>query len=218
VRGNTAGPDGGGGIRTAGSGSATITHSRITGNTAAGYGGGLATEGSSTVIHDTDITGNKAGAGAGIGNAFSSLTLSGSDVRGNTATDYGGGIANAFGSVTGTRTLVRNNRVTGAGSGDFSGGGGVFNSNGGTFKLTDAGVHSNSANTAGVKGGGIKNFATVELTRTTVTRNSSGAAPGGIFNSNAPFSSVTLHSSSVTFNRPTNCAGSPGPVPGCFGR
>jgi hypothetical protein len=52
------------------------------------------------------------------------------------------------------------------------------------------------------------------LTSSPVTANKSSLTPGGIYRSGG---TLTITTSPVTANTPTNCAGSPTPVPGCVG-
>ncbi|MFE9093968.1 right-handed parallel beta-helix repeat-containing protein [Streptomyces sp. NPDC007264] len=222
VTGNTAGRGGGGGVTIAENGTASIEQSKISGNTTTGVAGGLAAEGRSTTVTDSRITFNTADAGGGILNSGGSLTLKKADVRGNNAQDYGGGIVNlGVGPNTGSLRMynseVRFNNVLGVGLGVFSGGGGLFNFSGGAVRAEDSSVSNNTSEGSGTSAGGIRNFATLQLTRTKVMDNRSLAAPGGIDNGNTPASTVSLVDSDVRNNNDTNCEGSAGPVPGCQG-
>jgi hypothetical protein len=128
----------------------------------------------------------------------------------------GGGIAN-YGIATLTACRVTANTV-----GRFftiAIGGGIMNS--GTLTLIDSIIAENT--TSGGPGGGIWNSGTATLERTQVIRNATDGTDdqgrrfqgGGIFNTMT--GSVELKSgSSVTDNRPTNCAGSESPVAGCI--
>jgi predicted outer membrane repeat protein len=74
-------------------------------------------------------------------------------------------------------------------------------------------VHGNSATGANSVGGGISaTQISLTLRDSSVSDNSSKQPPGGIYNN---LSTVRLFSSRVVHNRPTNCSGSPTPVPGC---
>jgi len=146
----------------------------------------------------------------------------------------GGGIANAvgFGAATARLegTMVRGNAAQCSGVDCVAVGGAIWNS--GTVHLTD---HSPvSANTtrgmgAGAQalGGGIYNagsalFGAVSLSdHSDVTRNSASAprgtgAGGGIYNTGTA-SDVALSQSTVSLNRPDNCAGPGTPIAGCAG-
>jgi hypothetical protein len=110
----------------------------------------------------------------------------------------------------------------------FANGGGILNH--GALTLTGCTLISNIAGASGgaiynngtmtftsssVTGGGI--FAvngTMTLTSSPVTANKSSLTPGGIYRSGG---TLTITTSPVTANTPTNCAGSPTPVPGCVG-
>jgi hypothetical protein len=115
VSGNTSGS--GGGIAnvnfgippSGGSGVLTIKGSKVSGNSASGFGGGLAnaTDSTATII-GSSVTGNStSGSGGGIANQ-GDLTMTGSRVLHNTAA-VGGGIANLGGTVTLTGTRVAGN-------------------------------------------------------------------------------------------------------------
>jgi CSLREA domain-containing protein len=114
-------------------GTLTITNSNVTGNTAAGQGGGILA-------------------------IFGSLIMSGSEVSGNTSVNAaGGGISYDGSSFPGLRTLqITTSRITGntASNGIFGSGGGVF-AGGNATKTIDHSVIT--TNTAGVQGGGVLN-------------------------------------------------------------
>ncbi|GAA3799640.1 hypothetical protein GCM10022206_43580 [Streptomyces chiangmaiensis] len=220
VIGNTAGDGGGGGVATVGKGTATIDRSRISGNITTGVAGGIAAEGRSMTVNDSQISFNTAKAGGGIHNTGATLVLKKGDIRGNNALEYGGAIANlSVGPSSGIlrmySTEIRFNNVLGTGSGIFTGGGGVFNYSRGTVQASDSTVSNNRSDGPGTSGGGIKNFATVQLIRTKVMNNAAVVAPGGIDNGNNPGSTMALVSSTVQSNDDTNCKGSAGAVPGC---
>ena len=142
--------------------------------------------------------------GGGILN-HGALTLTGCTLISNIAGASGGAIYN-----NGTMTFTSSS-VTGNSTGLVGNGGAIYN-NGGTVTVTSTPLENNSA---GLKGGGI--FAvngTMTLTSSPVTANKSSLTPGGIYRSGG---TLTITTSPVTANTPTNCAGSPTPVPGCVG-
>ncbi|MEO8436273.1 MAG: hypothetical protein ABI596_15330, partial [Pyrinomonadaceae bacterium] len=110
-------------------------------------------------INNCNITGNTAaGQGGGILAVFGSLNLSGSEVSGNTSRNAaGGGISYDGSSFGGLRTLqITTSRISGnhANNGTFGSGGGVF-AGGNAAKLIGHSAITN--NTAGAQGGGVFN-------------------------------------------------------------
>jgi hypothetical protein len=96
----------------------TVTHSTISGNSAA-MGGGVHTgggvytgDGTFTMTNST-LSGNVAGAsGGGVFNRYGTLTVTNSTISGNVTfgeVAYGGGVYNSFGTLTLARTLVSGN-------------------------------------------------------------------------------------------------------------
>lgn len=189
------------------------------------------TSGARVRLTNLTITNGRAIDGGGILNQFSTVTLDHSVVRNNVATDEGGGIFNAGGTVTLDHSTVSNNTAGSLGGGieNFAGmvtlthstvcgnhatdGGGIESDTLGTLKLSDSTVEHN---TATGQGGGIFNFGTVTLIRSTVEDNTAGDGPGsggGIYNAGG---TVTLIHSRVRHNHPDNCA-PPGSVTGCPG-
>lgn len=142
--------------------------------------------------------------GGGILN-HGALTLTGSTLSNNTAGASGGGIYN-----NGTTTFT-SSFITGNSTGLLGSGGGIYNNNG-TVTCTSTPIRNNSAV---LQGGGIFTVGgIVTLTSSPVTANQSLVIPGGIYRSGG---TMTITTSAVTANVPTNCAGSPTPVPGCIG-
>jgi predicted outer membrane repeat protein len=142
--------------------------------------------------------------GGGILN-HGALTLTGCTLISNIAGASGGGVYNN-GTMTFTSSSVTDNST------GLVGRGGALYNNGGTVTVTSTPLENNSA---GLQGGGI--FAvdgTMTLTTSPVTANHSSLTPGGIHRSGG---TMTINASPVTANTPTNCAGSPTPVPGCIG-
>jgi predicted outer membrane repeat protein len=141
--------------------------------------------------------------GATGGITLKAVTLSGGDA---TATGHnnGGGILN-FGAVTLTGSALSSNTATGLGGGIYSTGTAA------AATFTSSTVGSNTAN----QGAGIASVnGTLTLTSSVVNANAATVNPGGIY---YVAGSATLNTSTVTANTPTNCTGSPSPVPGCIG-
>lgn len=102
--------DGGGGVLVAGEGT-MIRNCQITGNTAAGFGGGIHAKVSMTISH-CDISGNwttatKAGGGIAAQTAGTVVNIDNSIVANNTSTHHSGGIM----FDTGARGVVRNSTI-----------------------------------------------------------------------------------------------------------
>jgi hypothetical protein len=133
------------------------------------------------------------------------LTLTGSSVLNNIAGASGGGVYN-----NGTTTFT-SSAINGNSTGLLGNGGGIYNNNG-TVTSTSTPIENNSAV---LQGGGIFSVGgVVTLTTSPVTANHSALIPGGIYRGGG---TMTVTSSPVTANTPTNCTGSPSPVPGCVG-
>ncbi|MET9413253.1 hypothetical protein ABZY03_03475 [Streptomyces klenkii] len=133
------------------------------------------------------------------GLTLKAVTLTG----GHTATN-GGGILN-FGAVTLTGSELSNNAADSTGGGIYSTGGAA------AATFTSSNVKNNTAHRAA----GIASVnSTLTLTSSVVSGNAAGINPGGIY---YVAGTATLNTSSVTANTPTNCTGSPSPVPGCIG-
>jgi hypothetical protein len=199
----------GGGIHTGG-GTVVINKTAIRNNNVGpfGFGGGIAADGDVTVKH-SNISDNTSPRGGGIARFNGFVAVEHSTVSRNTAhSGSGGGIFNAVG---GGDLVIEGSAITGntaAGNG-----GGLHNL--GVADLRNSQVSQNNAIDPNSRGGGIFNAAILALTDTRVTENSSTMQPGGVFTNN---NQVTVDNESVIIkNRPTNCTGSPEPVPNCFG-
>jgi len=167
-------------------GTATLNHCTVSGNSSRGSGGGIQNHGgleaggkALLTLTDSTISGNQASTnGGGILNygdpqadGKAVVTLTDSTVSGNSAIRNGGGIRNLSGSATLTNSTVSGN------SGNV--GGGLYNQSVAT--LVDSTVSGNTARF----GGGIHNAssaATLTLTASTVSSNSTTESAGGINN------------------------------------
>jgi hypothetical protein len=181
----------GGGINN--SGDLTLRNSRVSDNSAAGFGGGIANSSTGnltlfgTLVSGNDVfcAGVNGAVGGGIANA-GTATLYASTVSRNGAGGFGGA-----GGIENVGTLSLKDSIV-SGNGASVAGGGIVNT--ATLKL-DASIVSD--NHAGDVGGGIINYGTATLNETAVTANSAGLSAGGIYNSGT----LTLNESSVIGNR-----------------
>ncbi|HKI03403.1 MAG TPA: choice-of-anchor Q domain-containing protein [Thermoanaerobaculia bacterium] len=122
ITGNTAAGNGGG-IAANASAQVTITGTTISGNSAVEAGGGINADGATVAITGSTVAGNSAADGAGIALASGQLTLTNSTVSGNTASNQGGGLLLLYAYSPALRhTTVAGNSA--------DSGGGVFISNG----------------------------------------------------------------------------------------
>ncbi|MET9120888.1 right-handed parallel beta-helix repeat-containing protein [Streptomyces sp. NPDC004528] len=223
----------GGGVLVRDRGTLRATSVRVTGNTARNNGGGIENMGTLKLVRSTVADNRAAASGGGISTEGSASVVSTSIERNTAARFFGGGVFNDN-RITITRSSITGNKVT---AGD---GGGLWNN----FRMTvdDSTIADNTAsdhgggvtnaqlgratfhrstikrNTALLLAGGIYNVnpgAHLVLDHSSVTKNGARNAPGGVFND---IGSVVVNKRSpITGNRPTNCVGSPSPVPGCTG-
>lgn len=212
---NQAG-DTGGGVENDGA-AIKIAYSVVHGNNAVDDGGGVYTCAGVTTISRTVVSDNHAGdTSGGVGHEVGvSGHMTDVTIRRNTAGTTGGGIAVEGDGSTVTvadSKIVENNAVAGAG-------GGVWiedDDSGNEVTIRRTTISRNQATSAGATGGGIYNGTntTMALNNTRVIDNLANTAPGGIDNRGT----ITVAGKVVIVgNRPTNCAGSPNPVPTCAG-
>ena len=177
----------------------TLNHTDVTGNTASGAGGGLASAGTATlnfsqVNNNTALAGGGMGGGGGILNHGGTLALNFSQANHNISQGGGGGIANGNGNggatppPPGTLNLYFSQVIGNTSNGGpMAGAGGI--ANGGTATISLSVVNNNSA--PGATGGGILNHGTMTINLSQVNNNtapSDSASPpdpgmgGGIGN------------------------------------
>lgn len=93
-------------------GTATLTDSTVSGNTAGIYGGGLSVVGGVLNLTRSTVSGNTSGyRGGGVFNQQGSITVTNSTVSGNRSFQRGGGLSNLFGTVTLTDSTVSGNTI-----------------------------------------------------------------------------------------------------------
>lgn len=209
--------DTGGGVENDGT-ALKIAHSVVHGNNAVDDGGGVFACAGATLISHTAISGNQAGdTGGGVGHLVGvSGTMTDVTISRNTAGSTGGGIAVLGGDSTVTvadSKIVENTAVAGAGGGvwiEDDGG------SGNEIAIRRTAISRNQATGAGATGGGIYNGTnnTMTLTNARVVDNLANTAPGGVDNRGTI---TVLGKVVIVGNRPTNCVGSPNPVPTCAG-
>ncbi|HWV57748.1 MAG TPA: right-handed parallel beta-helix repeat-containing protein [Longimicrobiales bacterium] len=174
---------GAGGIAVAAGGIASIRTADITDNRATSVGqngGGIwVTTGSSLTLEDVEVSGNTAaGRGGGIAvqgtgqpDGFSTLEASNSNISSNEAGNAGGGLFVSFADAALTSVLIALNHA------GAYGGGAAFDFSTGT--LVDVFVDDNSAAT---NGGGLSHrFSAVQGSDVTIVNNQAGGLGGGIF-------------------------------------
>lgn len=167
----------GGGIDANFSTSLSITRSRISENSAASSGGGVATgSGFMAMLTDVVVSGNSSSIGGGI--AGGAMIISDSTITGNSSSQNGGGIQNTGGiaSVITNSTISHNMAGTR--------GGGIANS--GAMTLTNVTIANNSAddpeNSPTGAGGGILQFGSTSetLMRNTIIADNDSDNCGGL--------------------------------------
>jgi hypothetical protein len=214
-------------------GTTDITTSVIQSN-AGVIGAGLAnsTRSGTLRLTSTLVTGNRSESDAGVAGGLSNqdggtVRLVSTAVKGNIGDNSAGGIRNDHDSVM----YLTSSQVSGNRAGPLFGaptvltGGGIQNL--GAMVVQGSSIdHNHAAKTelpTIARGGGVANLRsdeqgasppTLTLTNSAVVNNVGDDGPGGIYNDRG---SVVLQRTPVTGNKPTNCAGSPTPVPGCSG-
>ena len=194
------------------SGNLTLNETTVSGGVAVGsfpanLGGGVFNRGTATLTHST-VSGNSTGGGGGVYNR-GTLTLTYSTVSGNSAAFSGGGVFNYFGTATLTHSTVSGNSATRFDGGGVFNGAGTTTPTNSTAILTNSTV---SGNSAGGSGGGVLNGyrGIATLTHSTVSGNRAGGNGGGVGNLfrgvNATGSTATLSRTVVSGN--TASAGS----------
>lgn len=188
----------GGGIWNFGTGNVTLVDSTLSNNKATNSGGGIWSNTDLTLMNTVVSDNDAASAGGGIFNSTgSTASVSGGTFSGNTANN-GGGILN-YGILTieASATFTENTSQTS--------GGGIFTGSSGAVTLSDSTLSANMAQSLGgglyssggivtiinsdltgnsaMNGGGIANYAEMNLTGGTISGNSVQYQGAGILNS-----------------------------------
>jgi CSLREA domain-containing protein len=141
----------------------------------------------SLTVTNCQITSNSAsGPGGGILSIFGSLTVTGSTISSNTTVNAsGGGILFDGSSASGLRSLlVTNSSITSnvAANGVFGNGAGILGTGNATKTIRYNVITNNSA---GVRGGGVNNTGSLDLTYNVIVGNSAGVAASNGLHSNS---------------------------------
>ena len=153
-------------------GTATITDSTFSGNSASMFGGVVVNQGTATITSST-FTGNETKSGGVIYNQGGTVTITGSTFSGNSADENGGAILN-YGTETITGSAFTGNKAGNTG--------GVI-LNHGITTITGSDFSGNSADNTG---GAIENFGAVNIiadsTDTTFTGNTANGVSNALYN------------------------------------
>jgi hypothetical protein len=161
-------------------GTLTLTNDTFTGqNSASSYGGALFTEfGTATVSHSS-FTNNSALNGGAIGNDAGTLILNYVNINDNTATGgYGGGIISvSSSSVSMTYVMLSGNTAQYGGAISNYAAMTITNTT-----MSDNQVAVPAGGSGGAFGGGVQNAGNLSMTNTTLGGNQGGNAGGGVYN------------------------------------
>ena len=186
----------GGAIDNEPGGSLTVTGTSFTNNSVNGSGGGIENQGT-TVVTNSIFTGNSGECGGAI-YSLSVLTVISSSLTDNLGTDGG---AIAIGKSTAS---VSNSTFTGNSA---DAGSGIYNA--GTTAVNDSNFSNNSSsaptnNPAYFGGGGVFNYGTLTVSDSSFTGNSATYDGGGLVNASG---TVTVTGSTFTGNTATSGSG-----------
>jgi hypothetical protein len=202
-------------------GRADFKNSVISGNTGV-WGGGVNNTGGTLNVTNSVVRENKTESDIGLGGGVyntegGAATVDNSSFLGNNGHNRGGAIYNDADSVLdviNTR-LSHNTAASLLGAPAVVQGGGLYNAGQATIVGTtiDHNRSDRGAPPTVALGAGVSNEqGEVVLRQSQVLDNTAVDAPGGINNTGG---TVTLEGTLVARNQPTNCQGSPEPVPGC---
>ena len=187
----------GGGIYASGSAIVTISDAVISDNAAIFAGGGLYVHGTGTTVtlNDSDLSNNTlsnaAGDGAGVFVYTASFAADNSTITDNTAPRSGGGLF-----IDQSSTVTLNDSGVSDNTASPGGGGGVFIDGNSGLTITDSILSGNYGSNNG--GGIFANSATVDISGTTVSGNTTDYAGGGIRGQDS--SDISLTGSTVSAN------------------
>lgn len=174
----------------------------------------VSSTGKLTVKLTTLSNGSAVGSGGAVLN-YGAFTLTSGALSNNHASGTGGALSNADvpAPATGTAGTITSSTVSGNGA--TGQGGALYNGLRGSLTVTSSTVQTNSSS---AQGGGIAAIGSTAttLSSTPVNGNSTSflLGAGGIFRSGGV---MTINTSPITGNSPTNCTGSVPTVPGCIG-
>jgi hypothetical protein len=188
--GQSSGPameQGGGGIRFDSSGTLSLSHSTVAGNTSNSAGGGIYAYSGDVNLSSSTVSGNSSGfRGGGIYSRHGSASLMNSSVRDNSSTFSGGGVAVYGGGLSLTSSTVSGNTSQ-------NNGGGIA-VNRGILSLIGSTVSDN----ASLSGGGIYGLrSTLDLSGSSISGNTGSSVGGGIV---SLYGDLTLTNSTVSGN------------------
>ena len=197
-----AGQEDGGGIRN--QGNLTLQNVVLSGNMAAGAGGGIASFGPTSILSATNclLTGNVSSGSTGGGGLYTSstTTITSSEISNNNSAFNGGGIVNSgSGSLSLITSTVKNNRAGFAGQG------------GGLYNTANASVtRSTISNNTATDGAAIANvnFAmptSLTVLLSTLSTNTATGIGGGLYNATGALASID--DSTITANIASNGGG-----------
>lgn len=180
----------------------------ITGNAAAGDGGGLWANGSamSLTLRDSNVTGNTAGSDGGgiyIEDLGGPLLIQNTVISGNDAGGEGGGIY-LYGPDG--DTTIEGSTISGNTAGGLGGGIYLYDTDGGTHTLRGTTVSGNSA----TRGGGLFLYGPdhpVVIENSTISGNQATAGNGGGVYLYSLYGSFTIRHSTVAGNSATGTGG-----------
>lgn len=187
-------------------GDLTLSAVTVSGGSVSSEGGGILNNGTLR-LNGAEVKNASAESGGGVAN-HGDLYVNAGRIAFNTASTSGGGLLNS-GTAEIRGSSVDGNTVTGT----DGLGGGILN-DGGSVEVSLSAVGSNTATASGSSGAGLATVGgSLDVNSSTVENNEAATAPGGIYNDGG---AVLLVLAGVFDNAPTNCAGSPSPVVGCF--
>ncbi|MFD7614424.1 hypothetical protein [Streptomyces sp. NPDC059828] len=177
-----------------------------------GYNAGGVYSSGTTEVEDSAVVYNHGSFGGGVYHEFGTLAVRDSTIAYNTASaNSGGGLHLAASAV------IKGSKVY-ANAATASNGGGIFTDldEDEAVSIRDTKIADNQAPGNGARGGGVYvgEEDQVRLTDVKVTGNISDLEAGGVYNQGTV---TTYGKVRIIDNVPTNCEGSPSPVPNCFG-
>ncbi|WP_186774934.1 choice-of-anchor Q domain-containing protein [Allorhodopirellula solitaria] len=181
-----ANPGNGGGLHITGNGIVRINDGSVSGNMAAGEGGGLWNSATGNLFVDgATISGNSATDGGGVYSDGGNTVLTDAMVSRNTATQSGGGVYTEAGDLSFQNLTIDDSVIEGNSAGATlagTGGGGIFAA--GFSVVTNTDIADNTAIEGTADGGGVlaPAFADFSTTGGMISGNRAARAGGGVEN------------------------------------